>query len=144
MPKESNSVGQKVTIKDITIGFDHQLTSEAIYDLYEALGWNEFLKLSKEELLQAMAGSYKVIYATMGNRLVGTGRVISDGVTNAYFCGLGVHPDFQGIGIGSKLTKQLFETVKAQGLHLQFFCEPTLVPYYEKLGCYVFATGMKA
>lgn len=132
------------------VGLSHEVliseqppSSEALYQLYEVFGWNEHLKLNETELMQAMSRSYKVLYATIGEQLVGTGRLISDGVTNAYFCGLGVHPDFQGLGIGTELSSQLFETAVDNGLHLQFFCDASLVPFYEKQGCKVFATGMK-
>jgi diamine N-acetyltransferase len=122
---------------------DQLVSTEALYDLYEALGWNDYLKLNHEALGQAMAKSYKVLYATIDDRLVGTGRLISDGVINAYFCGLGVHPEFQGLGIGSELTRQIFEVAKENGLHLQLFCDTPMVPYYEKFGCKVFEVGMK-
>jgi ribosomal protein S18 acetylase RimI-like enzyme len=119
-----------------------QPAAELIWCLYDKLGWAEFLKLSAAELGMAMAQSWFVIYAYENGELIGTGRVVSDGVINAYICGVGVHPDFRGKGIGREIMRILVEQCEGQGLHIQFFCEQEPVPYYEKLGFQVFAAGM--
>jgi len=36
------------------------------------------------------------------------------------------------------------EYCKSSNLHIQFFCEEKLLPYYENMGFEVFAIGMKA
>ena len=69
---------------------------EELYALYEHLGWNDFLKLDQEALIKAMEGSYISVYAYCEGRLIATGRIVSDGVINAYLCGLGVHSQFRG------------------------------------------------
>lgn len=114
-----------------------------IYSLYECLGWNDFLKLKEEQLEKAMEQSFRVIYAYDGENLVGTGRIISDGVTNAYLCGLGVIPTYRGRGIGTEIMRGLADYCKDRNLHLQFFCEEGLVPYYRNMGFKTFAVGMK-
>ncbi len=117
---------------------------EDLYQLYEGLGWNEFLKLSPDELLKAMKGSWYSVYVYNGSKLIATGRVISDGVTNAYLCGLGVDSGFRNKGIGTEISKMLVKHCLDNNLHIQFFCEEHLVPYYEKMGFRKFAVGMKA
>ncbi len=77
-------------------------------------------------------------------KLVGTGRVISDGVINSYLCGLGIDPDHRNKGIGTKISQKLVEYCKERNLHIQLFCEEHLQKYYEKMGFEVFALGMKA
>ena len=114
-----------------------------IYQLYEELGWNRFLELSQEALVKAMENSYKVIYAYDGPLLIGTARIISDGVTNAYFCGLGVKQTHRGKGVARTMTSILRKECSEEGLHFQFFVDHTLVPYYEKQGYKHFAVGMK-
>lgn len=119
------------------------LKQDDIYLLYECLGWNDFLKLDKNQLSKAMEQSWHVIYAYDGDKLVGTGRVISDGVTNAYLCGLGVMMEYRKKGIGTEISKRLVEHCRNYNLHIQFFCEERLVPYYRNQGFEVFAVGMK-
>lgn len=116
---------------------------EDIYSLYECLGWNDFLQLNQKQLLKAMEQSWYVIYAYDDGKLVGTGRVVSDGVINAYLCGLGVAPDYRDKGIGIEISKRLVEYCKNSNLHIQFFCEEKLVPYYKNMGFDIFAVGMK-
>lgn len=116
---------------------------EDIYSLYDRLDWNDFLKLSSEQLFNAMEQSFYAIYAYDGDVLAGTGRVISDGVTNAYLCGLGVAPDYRKRGIGKEISRRLVEYCKGFNLHIQLFCTDKMVPFYENKGFEVFAVGMK-
>ncbi|MFD0870763.1 acetyltransferase [Chlamydia abortus] len=114
-----------------------------IYKLYDCFGWNDYLKLSKESLHQAMLQSWCVISAYHEDELVGTGRLVSDGVLSAYLCGLAVHPDYQQMGIGSEIVRRLVSKGQHQNLHIELFCEEKLLNFYEKLGFAVFASGMK-
>lgn len=114
-----------------------------LYDLYQRLGWAEFLQLDTEQLARAMEGSWYVLYVYDGGRLIGTGRVVSDGVINAYLCGLGVDQEYRNRGIGTRITEQLVQRCQQSKLHVQFFCEETLVPFYEQRGFVKFAVGMK-
>ena len=126
------------------INYSTKLTTrESLYSLYECLGWNNYLQLDKEQLAKAMEQSWYIIYAYHENTLVGTGRVVSDGVINAYLCGLGVDPNYRNKGVGTEISKRLVEYCQSNNLHIQFFCEERLVPYYTNLGFEIFATGMK-
>ncbi|WP_066295301.1 GNAT family N-acetyltransferase [Bacillus sp. FJAT-29937] len=116
---------------------------DQLYELYQLEGWNDFLKLPKEHLHRAMLQSWSVISAYDREQLIGTGRIISDGVINGYICGVIVHPDYRSLGIGKEIVKRLVEKGRASNLHLQLLCEEQKAPYYEKLGFEVFTVGMK-
>jgi len=90
-----------------------------------------------------MQQSYLAIYVYSDKKLIATGRLISDGVTNAYMCGLGVLPEYRRQGISAEIIKRLKAHCKEHNLHMQFLCEENLVPYYNKLGFEKFAVGMK-
>lgn len=122
---------------------EHLKSPVGLYGLYRRLGWAEFLQLDAEQLARAMEGSWYVLYAYAGDRLIGTGRIVSDGVINAYLCGLGVDPEYRNQGIGTQIMEQLIERCLQSNLHVQFFCEEHLVPFYEQLGFAKFAMGMK-
>lgn len=115
-----------------------------IYGLYEFDGGNAFLKLPKEKLHQAMVQSWCVVSAYKGEQLVGTGRIVSDGIINGYLCGVIVHPDFRSQGIGKEIIRRLVEKGNEANLHIQMFSEDKNILYYKKLGFEVFATGFKA
>lgn len=114
-----------------------------IFDLYARLGWADFLQLDAEQLARAMEQSWYVLYVYDQGKLIGTGRVVSDGVINAYLCGLGVDPAYRHHGIGTHIMEQLVQRCQQSNLHIQFFCEQQLVPFYEQRGFVHFATGMK-
>ena len=117
--------------------------AQDLYELYDELDWNDFLRLSPEQIKTASEQSFISLYAYDDDRFIATGRIISDGVINAYLCGLGVVPEYRNRGIGSEIVKKLTLRCKEHGLHLQLFCEDDLMPYYEKLGFKKFASGMK-
>ena len=76
--------------------------------LYASLGWNA-IHLSVTELNMMCLNSWYAVYAFEGQKLVGMGRVISDGVITGVICGLGVHPDYQSRGIGRQILQRLVE-----------------------------------
>jgi len=124
--------------------FTTNLPTEAdLFGFYEQLDWNDFLKLPSEQLMKAMQQSYFSIYVYGDGQLIAMGRVVSDGVINAYICGLGVLPDYRGLGIGAAVLKRLNDHCAEQNLHAQFFCEEHLEEYYERQGFERFAVGMK-
>lgn len=114
----------------------------ALLDLYETLGWN-FLNLSIRDLQAMCAGSWYSIYAYEGERLVGMGRVISDGVLTGLLCGICVHPDVQARGIGTGIVQRLVMQCEKFGVIPQLLCEQELEGYYERLGFTTFTIGMK-
>ncbi|MFD0681504.1 MULTISPECIES: GNAT family N-acetyltransferase [unclassified Paenibacillus] len=99
--------------------------------------------LPKELLYKALVQSWHVICAYNQERLIGKGRIVSDGVINAYICGLVVHPDYQNQGIGSEMIRKLVEKGRESKLHIQLLCTEENIPYYNKLGFEGFAIGMK-
>lgn len=129
----------------MNIKYETELSSaEDLYSLYDSLDWNSFLKLSKEQLAQAMEQCWYVIYAYDQEKLIGTGRVVADGVINAYICGIGVDPQYQNKGIGTEIVRRLVEACKKNNLHTQLFCGENLESYYQNKGFERFAIGMKA
>jgi len=117
--------------------------SSQLFNLYNGLGWSQFLKLDADSIHAAMQNSYLVVCAYFGDQLVGMGRVVSDGLINAYLCGLGVLPEYRQQGIARKLTEILLQHCSAAKLRVQFFCEERLVSFYERQGFERFAVGMR-
>ncbi|PAB60348.1 GNAT family N-acetyltransferase [Anaeromicrobium sediminis] len=116
---------------------------EELYNLYDHLGWNGFLKLSSEQLLKTMKNSYYSVYVYCKDDLIGTGRIVSDGIINAYLCGVGVRSEYRNNGVATKIIGMLVEYCQENNLHIQFFCEPHLVPFYNKMDFEKFAIGMR-
>jgi ribosomal protein S18 acetylase RimI-like enzyme len=62
---------------------------------------------SPDDLRVAFTNSRFKVFAYDGERLVGAGRAIADGVDCAYLCDVAIHPGYQGRGLGRELMVQL-------------------------------------
>ncbi|MCK8060376.1 MULTISPECIES: GNAT family N-acetyltransferase [unclassified Fusibacter] len=111
--------------------------------LYDALGWLEQINITSHQLKMTMVQSYYVLYAYHGDQLIGTGRVVSDGIINAYICGVGVLEPHRGLGIGKEISRRLVDHCRSNKLHIQLVCKDNLVDYYKKLEFETMGTAMK-
>jgi GNAT superfamily N-acetyltransferase len=92
--------------------------------------------LGKEKNLikikEAFFNSYKVITAWDRDKIIGAGRLLSDGVCYGWIHDIGVLPDFQKKGIGRNIMKELMNGNESLliGLTSAFGAEE----FYYKLG----------
>jgi ribosomal protein S18 acetylase RimI-like enzyme len=56
--------------------------------------------------------THRFVIATLGDRIIGMGRAISDGVSDAYIQDVTVHPDLRGKGIGKAIIRKLVEQLQ--------------------------------
>lgn len=75
--------------------------------LFASTGWTDVIQLEERKLHDAVSGSWKVLSAYRDGKLVGMGRLVSDGHFQAFLCDLIVLPEYRGKGIGSELLKRL-------------------------------------
>ncbi|WP_176014420.1 GNAT family N-acetyltransferase [Victivallis sp. Marseille-Q1083] len=116
---------------------------EALWELYEALNWNRHVKQPAAGLELAHRQAFRTAAMYDGEKLVGVGRVVSDGVIAALLCGLGVHPGYRRRGIGRRLVGVLAAECAAAKLHLELLCEPELFDFYRRCGFEPFLAGMR-
>jgi ribosomal protein S18 acetylase RimI-like enzyme len=67
-----------------------------------------------EQLERSFRNSASVCFAYSCNRIVGKGRVLSDGVCNAYLVDLWTLSEFRGQGIAREIVSRLTEGLKGQ------------------------------
>ena len=116
--------------------FSEEFPAAAEYvALFETTGWNVEYNLSAAELAKALQNSQMAACAYEGERLVGFGRVLTDGVMHAMIYDLIVHPEWQGRGVGGELLRRLVERCLAGGVRdIQLFCARGKRSFYEKRG----------
>lgn len=103
------------------------------YDLFLTTGWNEKYQLNKERLFEAVQSSWYMISAYDGNKLIGFGRIISDGILHALIVDMIILPEYQGQGIGSILLKKLVDRCNANHIKdIQLFCAKGKTGFYKK------------
>jgi len=119
-----------------TINYNSDLPDEKSYfGLFETTGWNKDYKINSVQLIKTLSKSWFWICAYHNNELVGSGRIVSDGLLHAVIFDLIVKPCYQRIGIGSKImTKLLEHCYKKQIKDIQLFSAAGKKGFYLKQG----------
>lgn len=105
------------------------------FELFETTGWNKEYQFNKEQLYEATNRSWYLISAYDNDRLIGFGRIISDGIFHALIIDLIVLPNYQAKGIGSNILKKLVDKCKTNKIRdIQLFCAKGQTGFYEKHG----------
>lgn len=93
-----------------------------------------------ERIKRAFLASYKVVTAWEGNRIVGAGRMISDGQCYGWIHDVAVRPSLQGLGIGKGVMDALLDGDEKLlvGLTSSF----AAVDFYTKIGFKKHKTAM--
>ena len=128
------------TMQNISFILNPTISSQAICDLREAVGWDRL-----EEDYPAVLQGY---WATVGgfdtaNKLVAWCAVLSDGVRHAVLLDVIVHPSFQRKGVGKALVATAVEHIQAHSItiiHVDF--EPETTAFYEACGFHVGLGGI--
>ncbi len=109
--------------------------TEAYEGLFLTTGWNEKYRFTRDELGEAISHSWYAVSAYEGSRLVGYGRVISDGVHHAFIVEMIVEPEWQGRGIGSAILRMILDKCCAHRIRdIQLFAAKGKAGFYEKHG----------
>lgn len=105
------------------------------YDLFESTGWNEEYKLKKSDLAYSLANSYYSVCAYEGDILIGFGRIVSDGILHAMIYEMIIEPNYQRMGVGTKILNMLVEKCRKDNIRdIQLFCAYGKKPFYIKYG----------
>jgi len=109
---------------------------DEIADLYRAGGWwkDEY---RPEDLRHLIRGSFAFAVAsdTKTGKAIGMGRVLSDGVSDAYIQDLVVLPEYRASGVGSAIVSSLVKKCKDRGITwLALIAEPGSESFYIPLG----------
>ncbi|WP_315790028.1 GNAT family N-acetyltransferase [Fischerella sp. JS2] len=86
---------------------------------------------SPEQLRASFANSYATCIAYAGDRIIGTARVLSDGVCNADIVDVWTFSPYRHQGIASTIMRTLL--AELQGQHVCLFTDDA-IDFYKKLG----------
>ena len=105
------------------------------FRLFETTGWNRAYQLSEAALFSGIQHSWFFVSAFHEDRLVGFGRMISDGVMHARILDMIVHPDYQGMGIGRQFLDVLRTYADEHDIRdLQLFAATGKADFYQRYG----------
>ncbi len=110
-------------------------TWQEYYCLFSTAGWVEALKISENDLKKVLENTSYWITAYENERIVGIGRLLSDGALYALVCDVIGAPEGQNRGIGSSiLTKLINKCTELNLKRVWLFAAPDKAGFYEKHG----------
>ena len=120
----------------MNIQLDYSFSINEFLEMVESVGWKTYSKLQVEK---ALKNTMYMVKATVDGKLAGIGRVVGDYSIVCVLTDICVKPEFQGHGIGLKITnelKRLIETNVSEGEKMQIELTPTAgnEAFYEKAG----------
>ena len=84
-------------------------SKEDYFKLYKTTPWFKENKLNAENLYKSLQNSFFMVTAYDADRLVGFGRIISDGILHAYIVDVIIHPRYRGKGYEKTIIEELVE-----------------------------------
>ena len=103
--------------------------------LFAGTGWDPEGRLTPDRAAEALARTWYAVSAYEGDVLVGTGRVVGDGVLHALLADVIVDPAYRHRGIGSVIVERLADECRSHGIFdTQLFCARGKRRFYERLG----------
>lgn len=111
---------------------------QALSDLYRIAPLGD--KPAKSLQLVFSNSLYKCfVYA--GDRLVGAGRALADGLDCSYICDIAIHPEFQGMKLGKAIVEHL--VARSHGhKKIILYANPGKEGFYRKQGFHPMKTAM--
>jgi len=116
----------------------------------ESLDWNELTALYRvaplgnknpDELKVAFTNSKFVCLVREGEKLVGVGRALADGIDCSYICDIAVLPSHQGTGLGKQIVSKLV-SLSAGHKKVILYAVPGKEAFYKKFGFKRMRTAM--
>ena len=120
----------------MNIQLDYSISINEFLEMVESVGWKTY---SEPQVEKALKNTMYMVKATVDGKLAGIGRVVGDYSIVCVLTDICVKPEFQGHGIGLKITnelKRLIETNVSEGEKMQIELTPTAgnEAFYEKAG----------
>lgn len=120
----------------MNIHLDYSFSISEFLEMVESVGWKTY---SKSQVEKALKNTMYMVKATVDGKLAGIGRVVGDYSIVCVLTDICVKPEFQGHGIGLKITtelKRLIENNVTEGEKMQIELTPTAgnEAFYEKAG----------
>ena len=118
------------------VKLEYSITTDEFLEMVESVGWKTY---SKDQIEKALKNTMYMVKATVDGKLAGIGRVVGDCSIVCMLTDICVKPEFQGQGIGLKITSELTKLIEenvADGEKMQIELTPTAgnEPFYVKAG----------
>jgi len=121
---------------DIEIKFVKKWSTDEIINLYKSGDWwKDHFDKSGVPLLIKDSFIFAVVVDKNTKKAIGMGRILSDGISDAYIQDLIILPDFRKLGIGKMLVNKLVNYCISKKIYwIGLISEPDQDFFYEKIG----------
>ncbi|GAX90845.1 GNAT family N-acetyltransferase [Effusibacillus lacus] len=104
------------------------------FQLFQSTGWNPNGTWTKDILYEAVKNSWYIVTVYKDDKLVASGRIISDGFVQCFICEMMVLPEYQNQGLGKSIMINLINHCKSKGIRwIQLACATGKKGFYEKI-----------
>ncbi|MRN53622.1 GNAT family N-acetyltransferase [Paenibacillus monticola] len=108
---------------------------EDYFQLFQSTGWNPEGDWTQEMLHEAARNSWYIVTVYDGDKLVASGRMVSDGIIQCFICEMMVLPEYQNQGLGKDILSRLITHAKDKGIRwIQLASAKGKQGFYEKFG----------
>ncbi|PKN77853.1 MAG: GNAT family acetyltransferase [Candidatus Cloacimonetes bacterium HGW-Cloacimonetes-1] len=124
-------------INDVELKIVKSADTAQLLSLYRHAGWWDTAESPRhtEVIAAIVTNSFCFVTASIGDSLIGMGRSISDGVSDAYIQDVMVHTDYRGNGIGKDIIRTMVAFLKEHELQwIGLISEPGYERFYQSLG----------
>jgi aralkylamine N-acetyltransferase len=137
MTRTSGSVGASARSgKNLSYRLVRRCRTDDVVRLYKAGGWWKESRAWRAVIPSMVRGSFCFMVAeTRQGEVVGMGRAISDGVSDAYIQDVVVLEGLRGRGIGAEIIRRLTRALRQRKIGwIGLVAEPGTRHFYERLG----------
>lgn len=121
---------------DISVSIVKEWDLQALVDLYVAGGWwgRDQDPSHISEIIRSSFAFAVAVHVPTG-RTIGMGRVISDGISDAFIQDLVILPEFRGKGAGGKIVRTMLRfCISHHVTWIALIAEPGTEDFYERFG----------
>lgn len=110
-----------------------QADANGIITIYRAQGW--WRRATRVQLNRLIRGSLCFVVAEREGRVIGMGRAVGDGVSDAYLQDIAVLKGERGAGAGAGIVKALTRRLRRSGIRwIALIAQDGSAPFYAGLG----------
>ncbi len=123
---------------EVDIRIITRVDRDSVKKLYRQAGWWEDSDQTPDGsawIDSMVKGSFCFVGAFVGMELIGMGRAVSDGASDAYIQDVTVRRELRGRGIGARIIRAISEYLVSRGIGwIGLVAEPGTEAFYRRLG----------
>lgn len=113
-----------------------QLSAKEFVYLYSSTGWDPIPEI---QIAESLKHDLFHISVTCGGKIAGMGRIVGDGILYWYLQNIIVLPDYQHLGIGTRIVQYLLDYIRSHSIEnttvtIGLMCSENTASFYKKFG----------